>query len=209
MAVKGITEHLIDEVKYSGNFKANSWHSNPGTGTLESQSVTLPSTFIAIPRRPQALIKEAVTMGLSLQAIHPNINNGMPLNNLGRQQISHRLPGGHQCHQAHPMSSSSLLRKGGLVSAPCHQAAFPHAPAGVIAAHTNLLKQAGPMCQNYTSLFFLCILYQRPRGKYHLKRRILCPLPPVAYDYENLIVVLPRGSSWIPRPEPISDPTVV
>lgn len=36
MAVKGVTGHLIDEVKYSGNFMANSWHSNPGTGALES-----------------------------------------------------------------------------------------------------------------------------------------------------------------------------
>lgn len=131
MAVKGVTGHLRDEVKYSGNCKANSWHSNPGTGALESQSVTLPSTFIAIPRRPQALIKEAVTMGLSLQGIHPNSNKGMPLNNLGRQHISHRLSGGPQCHQAHPMSSNSLTAEEG--------GALSQLPATRLPSHVPLL----------------------------------------------------------------------
>lgn len=32
-----------------------------------------------------------------------------------------------------------------------------------------------------------------PEGKYCLKKKFLCPLPHIVYDYENLTVVLPRG----------------
>ena len=46
MAVKDDTVHLIDEANYSGNFKEEIWHSNPGLEeALEGQLVTHPSTF--------------------------------------------------------------------------------------------------------------------------------------------------------------------
>lgn len=61
-----ITVRLIDEATYCGNFKEKTWHSNPGTGALEGQLVTHHSTFIAMPRRPHDLIKEAMTTGLCL-----------------------------------------------------------------------------------------------------------------------------------------------
>lgn len=68
MAVKDDTVHLIDEANYSGKFKEETWHStNPDlAGALEGQLASYPSTFIAMPRRPHDIIREAMTMGLSL-----------------------------------------------------------------------------------------------------------------------------------------------